>query len=589
MWLRPVVIVACAISGAVLAPGTGVAAQPRAGEATTADHRAAATRLRPVDPGRRVSVSIALRHDRRGLDGRLLTTPSRRASLRTIVRRHGATAGHVRAVVRWARARGLTARPGALRTRVVVGGPAGRMSRAFGVRLHHYRASAGRTYVAAPVAIRVPRAIAGAATGVAGLDHVPPPKHMGLVQPSGGVVGSQSPSAWKGCSTSLTADLSASGQGTAMTPFGIASAYGFAGIGAGASYPAQTVAIFQIDETYSATDLASVQAACRFGAGDAPVAVRAVNLPGAQTGVGPGEADLDAQWVASLAPAGTTVVVINVSGSSPTLYADFLERASALPGLTAVSISYGLAEMLIEDGVGQAPAPFSQANTMFQMLASSGVSVFAATGDQGSMGPPAGACSQYGFAQFGLPGYPVVNWPASAPGVTAVGGTMWNSTTRTAADETAWSETAPGWPCPVAGGGGGQSAIFPRPAWQAGAGAGVPGTRRLIPDVSLLAGQPGYFMVSDGSATNTGGTSASAPVLASAVLRMNAERMAAGRRPIGYLSPLLYGPLAGAIQDVTAGNTDIFRNGYCCTAGPGYDMASGLGAPNIGSWPALIP
>lgn len=412
---------------------------------------------------------------------------------------------------------------------------------------------------------------------------------MGVRTPFGEVAGSQSPSAWKGCSTNLTADLSASGQGTAMTPFGIASAYGFAGIGAGASYPAQTVAIFEIDETYSATDLASVQAACRFGAGDAPVAVRAVNLPGAQTGVGPGEADLDAQWVASLAPAGTTVVVINVSGSSPTLYADFLERASALPGLTAVSISYGLAEMLIENGVGQAPAPFSQANTMFQMLASSGVSVFAATGDQGSMGPPAGACSQYGFAQFGLPGYPVVNWPASAPGVTAVGGTMWNSTTRTAADETAWSETAPGWPCPVAGGGGGQSAIFPRPAWQAGAGAGVPGTRRLIPDVSLLAGQPGYFMVSDGSATNAEGTSASAPVLASAVLRMNAERMAAGRRPIGYLSPLLYGPLAGAIQDVTAGNTDIFQNGYCCTAGPGYDMASGLGAPNIGSWPALIP
>ncbi len=138
MRLRPAAILACAISGALMAIATGVAAQPRAGVATPADHRTAATRLRPVDPARRVSVSIALRHDRRGLEGQLLTGPSQRASLQAIVRRHGARTGDIRTVVRWARAKGLTARPGGLRTRVVVRGPAGRISQAFGVRLHHY-------------------------------------------------------------------------------------------------------------------------------------------------------------------------------------------------------------------------------------------------------------------------------------------------------------------------------------------------------------------------------------------------------------------------------------------------------------------
>jgi tripeptidyl-peptidase-1 len=105
----------------------------------------------------------------------------------------------------------------------------------------------------------------------------------------------------------------------------------------------------------------------------------------------------------------------------------------------------------------------------------------------------------------------------------------------------------------------------------------------------MLAGQPGYLTSTAGNTTTSEGTSASAPLLASAVLRINAERLAAGRKPVGYLNPLLYGPLATGVQDITVGNNDIFGTGVCCTAGPGYDMASGLGAPNIGAWPALIP
>lgn len=588
-----------AIVLAVVAAGAGAAAvaapAPAPRPAVAAQYRDQATRLRPVDPSRIVTVSITLRHDGRGLLARVSGTRVRSAPLREIVRRHGATGADIRAIVRWARLHGLGARVGSLRTRVVVRGPAARMSRAFGVPLHHYRARSGRTYMAAPAAVPLPPAIQGPATGVAGLGHVPPPVRITPTpepppgQPSGPVSAKQS------CATVPFIDLTSMGLGRPMTPFGMAQAYGFDGIGAGASYPAQSVAILEIGQSYDPDDLALIQQHCRFGAGSAPVTVRAINMPGAQTLVGTGEngeANLDTQLVAGLAPAGTNVVVINVSGDSPSPFSDFMEQAAALPGLTVATMSYGASEMAQEMGSLVSPEEFAQADTLGQALVASGVSIFASSGDQGSMGPPANVCAS-NFPMYGLPGYASVNWPASAPGVTAVGGTMWNAPARSVAAEQVWNEngalTGMPWACGLAGGGGGQSAIFPRPAWQAQAGAAIPGIRRLVPDVALLAGQPGYFTMTGGDVTTSEGTSASAPLLASAILRINAERLAARRSPVGYLSPLLYGPLAVTMQDITVGSNDIFGNGLCCAAGPGYDMASGLGAPNIGGWPALIP
>jgi kumamolisin len=564
-----------------------------AGVVTPGHHRAQATRLRPVHPSRRVSVSIGVRHDGKGLLARISGTRVKSAPLREIVRRHGATDADIQAIVRWARAEGLTARVGKLRTRVIVSGPASRMSRAFGVPLHHYRARNGRTYVAAPKAIPVPPAIAGVATGIAGLSHVPPPVRVTPTPkpPQGSPAAPATPT----CANTPSIDLSAYGLGTPMTPFGMAQAYGFDAIGTGSSYPAQTIAILEIDQSYDPPDLAQIQQKCRFGAGSAPVRVRAINLAGAQTQIGTGnngEANLDTQLVAALAPAGTTVVVINVAGDAATPFSDFFEQAAALPNLTVISMSYGGSEMAQEMGELTSPQDFTQADTLAQALVASGVSMFASSGDQGSMGPPANVCAS-NFPAYGLPGYASVNWPASAPGVTAVGGTMWSATTRTVPGEQVWNEngtvTGLPWPCVVAGGGGGQSVIFPRPAWQKTAGAAVRGLGRLVPDVSMLAGQPGYLTSTAGNTTTSEGTSASAPLLASAVLRINAERLAAGRKPVGYLNPLLYGPLATGVQDITVGNNDIFGTGVCCTAGPGYDMASGLGAPNIGAWPALIP
>ena len=589
----PTSIVALA-AGALLL--LGVAAADGARAVTPKDHRAAAERLRLVAPKVQVSVSIALRHDAKGLLARVSGTKAKKGPQRGIVRRHGARTADVRAVVRWARSQGLKAEVGRLRTRVIVHGSAERMSRAFRVKLYRYRSPSGRTYIAVPRTIEVPRAIRWRARGVAGLSHVPSPKH---VSSEGSAVPAHGPST-PSCANSPFFDLSGSGSGTPitpMTPLGMAQAYGFDGVATGTSYPPQTIAIMELDQSYDRKDVSLMQKHCRFGEGSAPVSVKAINLPGAQVSAEAEnnlEANLDTQLVAALAPAGTKVVVINVSSNSATPFADFFEKAASLKHLTAISISYGISEtVLTRKGVATAVQELSQADTHAQMLAARGVSIFVSSGDQGSMGPPADVCAS-NFPMYGLPGQVSVNWPASSVAVTAVGGTMWNSTTRSVADEQVWNEVASvtgmAWPCGVAGGGGGQSVMFPRPKYQTG--VAIAGKGRLVPDVALLAGEPGYIVVMSGDIMRVEGTSASAPLLASAILRINAERRAQGKPAVGQLNQLLYDHhrLGAEIQDVTVGNNDIFKTGLCCSAGPGFDMASGLGTPkNIGNWLAHIP
>ena len=591
-----VAVLAVLAVGLAMAAGIAAAGPASPRMPSVADHARAAKVLRHVDPSRTVSVSVTLRHDHRGVLRRLHRGDTGRISRAQVIRRHGATDADIRAVRRWAAAHGLRSRVGRLRTRVIITGPAARMAAAFGVRLRHHRARTGRTYVAATPPVQVPRQIAGPATGVAGLSHAPPP-----VRPTGSGTsqGATAPAPQAGgspvlggCATGVAMDMTPQGWGFPVTPLGIAQAYGFDGIGNGASYPTQSMAILELGQNYNPSDVAQYQADCRFSPGT--TMVTQVNMPGAQTLVGTrenGEAQLDAQWAAALAPAGARVAVINVDYRSPSWMADFMEQAMALPNLTVASISYDASEVESQGAATTPPEEYVQFQHGVQMVAAMGITVVVASGDQGSMGPPLTACSA-SYPSYGLPGQASVNWLGASPGSTAVGGTMWPGFIRPAS-ETVWSQPAGFGPtpfaCGAAGGGGGQSVVSARPPWQAMAGAGIAGTKRLVPDLSLLAGAPGFATIMNGASSITQGTSAGAPILGAAVMRINAERLAAGRKPVGFLNPLLYGPLAPTFRDITQGDNDVFGNGICCTAGPGFDMASGLGSPDIGKWPALIP
>jgi kumamolisin len=76
-----------------------------------------------------------------------------------------------------------------------------------------------------------------------------------------------------------------------------------------------------------------------------------------------------------------------------------------------------------------------------------------------------------------------------------------------------------------------------------------------------------------------GGTSQSAPILAGLTAVMTQFLKANGGREIGDINPLLYQIAEGApfpaFRDVTLGGNAVD------TAGPGYDLVSGLGTPDV--------
>ncbi len=155
----------------------------------------------------------------------------------------------------------------------------------------------------------------------------------------------------------------------------------------------------------------------------------------------------------------------------------------------------------------------------------------------------------------------------------------WTAQARTAMDD-AMADAAALGVTVCAAAGGGVSAVFPVPEWQAGvdvpgdADTGLPG--RGVPDVSADADPAtGYQVRVDGTDAVIGGTSAVSPLWSALVCRL-AEAL--GQRP-GLLQPVLYaglsaGEVPAGFRDVTAGRNGAYQ------AGAGWDPCTGLGVPD---------
>jgi subtilase family serine protease len=247
----------------------------------------------------------------------------------------------------------------------------------------------------------------------------------------------------------------------------------------------------------------------------------------------------------------------------------------------ALSISYGYCEAQI---LGRsAPRDFrsgaSLLNSMFVRLGLAGVSAFASAGDFGS------TCN-------GVP-HPGVAWPGSSSYVTSVGGTrLVLDAANNRVDEVVWNDLQ--WLPPNNGGGaggGGVSAYYARPAYQ----RAVPlaGTRRMVPDVSAHASTlPGYPVVLGGNWLQDAGTSAAARLVAAAFADVSAAQRGAGRPPLGPVDGLIYwleqhDP--SAMFDVVSGSNGYNRKVPARFAGPGYDLASGIGVPRFDQLGAVLP
>jgi kumamolisin len=96
-----------------------------------------------------------------------------------------------------------------------------------------------------------------------------------------------------------------------------------------------------------------------------------------------------------------------------------------------------------------------------------------------------------------------------------------------------------------------------------------------VPDVAGNASQAtGYRVRVDFLTFVVGGTSAVSPLWAGLVARFN-QRLGT---PVGWLNPMLYGPVAGtgAFRDITEGNNGAYA------ANGGWDACTGWGSP-VGS------
>jgi kumamolisin len=279
------------------------------------------------------------------------------------------------------------------------------------------------------------------------------------------------------------------------------------------------------------------------------------NQPTGDPGGPDAEVMLDIEVAGAVAPAAKIVVYFAPNTDSGFLDAINQAVMDNQNRPSVISISWGGPE---STWTSQALDSY---NSALQSASVVGVTVCVASGDQGSSDGVTDGLAQ-------------VDFPASSPYALACGGTHLIGSGRSISDEEVWNDLPNGGAT-----GGGVSATFPLPSWQANADVPAsvnPGSfkGRGVPDVAADADPAtGYQIEVDGSSSVVGGTSAVAPLWAGLITLFN-QSMA---KPVGYLNPDLYQSVAGSagtFHAITSGNNGAYQ------AGPGWNPCTGWGSPD---------
>lgn len=318
------------------------------------------------------------------------------------------------------------------------------------------------------------------------------------------------------------------------------------------------------------------------------------------------EVALDVETAHAMAPGANILLV-----STPTAETLGVQGFPALMDAEQYVVDHHLANV-ISQSFASAEGAFASAQSIeplrhaFKSAALNGVTVLGSSGDNGTAGSTKTPVKSGGTT---LP-YPSVEWPASDPLVTGVGGTYLctdpNATAGRVADSTDNPSKCQANPGAAEVGwtfaGGGFSRVFDKPGYQSALPAGSTpiGAKRGVPDVALQAapGTGALVYVSlppDGNSGlncgatpcstgwyDIGGTSLSCPEWAGLV--SIADQINGGG--LGPINPALYklgadpATYAADFNDVTIGNNtaDPTVPGYSATTG--WDPITGLGTPN---------
>jgi kumamolisin len=500
----------------------------------------------PVNPHAIIDLTLKLRR-RRPLP-ELTTRPAAQMTRDQLAADFGASAADLQTVAESLKNRGLQITSANPLTRTVrVSGPAAAVERAFLVKLFNYAHATGN-YRGRVGHIHVPAELHGIVQGVFGLDTRRVARRA------------RRPAQNSGHHRRITSSC--------YLPAQLAAHYNFPpGDGGG-----QCVAILEFGGGYFTGDL---QQFCQL-AGISMPEVTPVSVDGSSTSArdgAEGEVMLDIEVVAGVCPKSSIAVYFaqwTEQGWIAAVDAAVHDAANS-PGV--ISISWGAPE----DTDIWTPQAMSQINETLMEAAHLGITVCVAAGDDGS-------------SDADPDGRAHLDFPASSPYVLSIGGTTITQIAQLKPD-IGWFEGDGLREHDGGSGGGGVSAVFPRPQWQSAVSISSvnPGAiaGRVIPDLSANAdwNASPYLLVVDGQPQPNGGTSAATPLLAALLTLINARR-AAGQR-VGYLTPLLYESQYGdgrtlgvvACTDVVTGNNKTAHaGGY--SAEIGYDADSGWGTPN---------
>ena len=470
------------------------------------------------------------------------------------LKRFAPTAATVAAVSSALRRAGLTVGPiAANRFLLPVSGSASTMQQTFAFSLHTVETSRGNR-VANETAPLVPAGLTPLVAGVT-IDDSANRAVPAIATTNHAPRTTVRPTIPKACASAVNGSANAIDLATTYNLSALATS---GSLGAG-----KTIAVQEVAQ-YSSSDVATFDTCYAISptlqVENAPLGGAAALGGSAQT-----EATSDIEVVQELVPGATLIDYASPNSTAGVLssFNQFVADDTA----SVISTSWSFCENALTSN----PSFTQSENTVFEAAALQGQTVLAASGDFGST---CGGTSG---------GVNIISDPSSQPFVTAVGGTTLTAY-GSPPNETAWS-----------GSGGGNSKLWIAPCYQAGAlGAsaacapvntsstsstylGESGYWRATPDVSALAGSPGFTIYDTphclgwcGTTTGIGGTSLSTPLWASIVLAA-VQRCGA----VGFINPTLYAQrTAGMTNDVTAGSNGTY------SAGVGWDRVTGVGSPN---------
>ena len=395
-------------------------------------------------------------------------------------------------------------------------GTAAQLEKAFGTKLSTWKDGAtGRAFYANAAAPTLPSSISSIVGDVTGLNNRTQLKH-------------QAPAKAKATPHN--------GPGGGYTPAQLKGGYNVSGTYTGSG---QKVALLEFDG-FQQSNISAYDS--HYGLGSTAPTVSKVDGGSGSLGDGQVEVELDIEVLNAIAPAAKVTVF-----EGPNTDAGEVDTYQAIvdSGIPVTSISWGAAESQ------RTSSNISAVDAVFEQGASEGLGFFAASGDDGSDDAGDGGTS--------------VDYPASDPYVTGVGGTKLTVTSGNAwSKETAWS-----------GGGGGVSTVFGIPSWQSAVEKSQGGGNRQVPDVSAEADPtPGVSIYSQGSWGQVGGTSAAAPEWAAFAALYNQQAAAAGHALLGFPNPAIYEANGTGFHDITSGSNGAF------SAAKGWDFTTGWGSYN---------